>query len=71
MGAGSSDVQAVPVATQPEDSDRSVGEEVSGTESEAHNDAQPPKSARKRVKETMDEMVMRVKRFVKVIYLSS
>ncbi|KAG2126284.1 hypothetical protein DEU56DRAFT_743067 [Suillus clintonianus] len=51
-------------AAQPDDTDHSVGE-VSGSEPEAHTDA-PLKSTRKRAKETMEEMVTRVKRFVKI-----
>ncbi|KAG1813074.1 hypothetical protein DFJ58DRAFT_720359 [Suillus subalutaceus] len=46
-------------AAQPEDTDHSVGE-ASGSESDAHADA-PPKSTRKRAKETMEEMVIWVK----------
>ncbi|KAG1773421.1 hypothetical protein EDD22DRAFT_998993 [Suillus occidentalis] len=52
-------------AAHAEDTDRSVGDEVSGSESEARTDA-PPKSTRKRAKETMEQMVTRVKQFVKI-----
>ncbi|KAG1749271.1 hypothetical protein EDB19DRAFT_1629684 [Suillus lakei] len=52
-------------AVHAEDTDHSVGDEVSGSESEAHTDA-PPKSTRKRAKETMEQMVTWVKQFVKI-----
>jgi hypothetical protein len=56
-------------AAHAEDTDHSVGDEVSGSESEARTDA-PPKSTRKRAKETMEQMVTRVNQFVKVMNLS-
>jgi hypothetical protein len=43
-------------AVHAEDTDHSAGDEASGSESEARTDA-PPKSTRKRAKETMEEMV--------------
>lgn len=53
--------------TRAEDHDNNIAEEFSGSEYETRNDA-PLKSARKRTKETMEELVTRVKQFVKVIF---
>ncbi|KAG2750187.1 hypothetical protein P692DRAFT_201906126 [Suillus brevipes Sb2] len=52
-------------AAQPEDTDHSVDDVNSGSESEANTDAPLKSNTRKRAKETMEEMVTRVKRFVK------
>jgi hypothetical protein len=52
--------------TQAQNGNDSIGEEFSGSESEAHNDTSL-NSARKRTKETMEELVTRVKQFVKVM----
>jgi uncharacterized Zn finger protein (UPF0148 family) len=57
-------------AAQPEDTDHSVDDVNSGSESEANADAPLKSNTRKRAKETMEEMVTRVKRFVKVTDLS-
>ncbi|KAG2035286.1 hypothetical protein BDR03DRAFT_812159, partial [Suillus americanus] len=51
--------------TRAQDGNDSIGEEFSGSESEARNDTSL-NSARKRTKETMEELVTRVKQFVKI-----
>jgi hypothetical protein len=66
--AGMESTFAPAAATQPQAGDS--GESASESEAYTGNDA-PAKSTRKRAKETMDEMVTRVKRFIKVINLSS